>query len=198
MAQTAPTCTFCLTGPESSGKTSLSIELARHLAAPLVPEFARSYLTPNLAYTESDLQQIAAGQQSAEQQARRQMPAAWLVCDTDIQVIETWWWFVFGASVNTQHPPQMHHYPMWLRQRVITRTPRHYLLVEPDLPWEPDPLRENPEDRDRLFNHYRWLMDRDRLSYRVISGQGSRRIENLLRAVSELSPTAADKINANC
>jgi nicotinamide riboside kinase len=30
----------------------------------------------------------------------------------------------------------------------------HYFLCAPDIPWEPDPLRENPSDRDRLFEIY--------------------------------------------
>ena len=45
----------------------------------------------------------------------------------------------------------------------------HYFLCKPDIPWEPDPLRENPEDRERLFKLYeRGLLEIG--AYNVLSG----------------------------
>ena len=59
-----------LTGPESSGKTTLAQFLSRELDHPWVPEFAREYLTQiNRPYTSTDLLEIARGQIQAEEQA---------------------------------------------------------------------------------------------------------------------------------
>ena len=50
-----------------------------------------------------------------------------------------------------------------------------WLLCKPDLPWEPDPLRENPDDRERLFERYEELLDQLGKPYAVISGAGELR-----------------------
>ena len=36
---------------------------------------------------------------------------------------------------------------------------RFYLLCKPDIPWESDPLRENPNDRIKLFDIYKMELD---------------------------------------
>ncbi|MCB0529363.1 MAG: ATP-binding protein, partial [Saprospiraceae bacterium] len=56
-----------VTGPESSGKTTLAAALSDQLAAPVVPEFAREYLAHlGRAYQREDLAAIGAGQQAWE------------------------------------------------------------------------------------------------------------------------------------
>ena len=56
--------------------------------------------------------------------------------------------------------------------RTAPEPQRRYLLCPPDLPWEADPLRENPHDRERLYDLYRRrLMDLGAI-YQVISGVG--------------------------
>ena len=54
-------------GPESTGKSTLSAQLAKYFSTNFVKEYAREYLE-NLerAYTESDLDVIAKGQIAAE------------------------------------------------------------------------------------------------------------------------------------
>ena len=56
-----------LTGPESSGKTTLAKQLAERFQTTWVPEFARTYLD-NLTrpYREDDLLRIAQGQKDLE------------------------------------------------------------------------------------------------------------------------------------
>ena len=46
-----------IVGPESSGKTTLSVELAKQLGGAWLPEYARSYLSSS-EYTELDLEHI--------------------------------------------------------------------------------------------------------------------------------------------
>ncbi len=53
-------------GPESSGKTTLAMQLASSLDAPWLPEFARSYLDGRVDYSEADLERIARGQLAGE------------------------------------------------------------------------------------------------------------------------------------
>ena len=54
-------------GPESTGKTTLSEELAKHFNAIFCPEYAREYLLQNgIRYNYSDLIRIAQGQLAME------------------------------------------------------------------------------------------------------------------------------------
>ena len=55
------------TGPECSGKTTLSNAIAKKLNAPLVKEYAREYLNNlNREYSYPDLLKIAKGQLKLE------------------------------------------------------------------------------------------------------------------------------------
>lgn len=54
-------------GPESTGKSTLSEQLANHYQTVWVPEFARGYLeTLGRAYNQDDLLRIAEGQLQLE------------------------------------------------------------------------------------------------------------------------------------
>jgi nicotinamide riboside kinase len=66
---------------------------------------------------------------------------------------------------------------------------RHYdlwMLCTPDIPWEADPLRENPYDRDRLFTVYRDMLDRLRKPYVIIAGDREERIATATAAIHRL------------
>ena len=61
-----------VTGPESSGKTTLAQDLAQELEGLLVPEYSRIYLEQaGLRYGHDDLEFIAAGQRGLEHRALR-------------------------------------------------------------------------------------------------------------------------------
>ena len=159
---------IAITGPESSGKTTLARALAAHFGVPWVPEFARDYLAElDRPYVEEDLLRIAEGQLEAEQRIASERPSM-LVCDTDLLVVRIWSQEKFGRV-----DPRLE---AMVREAEYHRT----LLCRPDLPWEPDPLRENPHDRDRLFGLYEQELNALGRTYAVIQGE---RMERLHRAV---------------
>ena len=49
------------------------------------------------------------------------------------------------------HPKAPHP---WILDRLYDDKESLYLLCTPDIPWIPDPFRENPHDRDQLFDIY--------------------------------------------
>lgn len=138
------------TGPESSGKTTLAQALAQTLAAPLVQEASRDYLQdlyarhPGIIYAPGDLLAIAQLQLQREREALQQGPQH-LVCDTDLLVILVWSEVKYGNC-----DPAL----LALFETSLQQAPRHYLLCDPGIPWEPDPLREHPHGRDWLYQHY--------------------------------------------
>lgn len=50
------------------------------------------------------------------------------------------------------------------------------LLCRPDIPWVPDPLRENPHDRDRLFVEWELELKARALPYTIIEGSREQRL----------------------
>lgn len=156
-----------ITGPESSGKTTLALQLAAALDGVYVAEAARRYLEArNGAYEEQDLTHIWAAQQEAEDSARASS-ASFVICDTGPEVIAVWAAVKYGTI-----PPVVH-------QAVRSRSYDLTFLCAPDLPWEADPLRETPlpEDRAALFERYRALVPD------AVIIHGTARIEQALRAV---------------
>ncbi|MEM7100784.1 MAG: ATP-binding protein [Pseudomonadota bacterium] len=167
-----------LTGPESTGKTSLVRELAIALNAPVVSEFARDYLDQRPSYLPHDLHLIAQGQYASEQAVKTEHPTAKIcVIDTDIQVIRIWWRFRYGPL------------PAWLQEmsKVQHSQSRHYLICRPDLVWEEDPLRENKDDRDMLFDQYLEDADKRSLSFDVVQGHGKKRLSTALEFVRRIT-----------
>ena len=164
---------ICLTGPESSGKSTLAEALANVLKAPLLPELARCWLTGTDPPEQNVqlLSRLALAQQEQEQMALSARPP-WLLLDTDILVLEIWWRERFSAAGE--------RVPSWLRDARLQRSPRRYLLCQPDMPWEPDPLRQNPHDRDRLFDGHLRLHERDVFPWRIVSGSVEARLEQAM------------------
>lgn len=135
-----------ITGPESTGKSWLSKALARHYDIPLVEEYSRIFLKQSDgAYNQEDLLEIAKGQVILEEQVALQKPK-FILCDTGLEVIRVWSEWKYG-----QCDP-------WIKDQARDRKADLYLLLKPDVPWFPDPLRENPDDRDKIFNYYQQVL----------------------------------------
>lgn len=165
-----PPLAICLTGGESTGKTSLALALAEARQAPLVPEAARAWLAGHPRCSRNDLLAIAQEQLRLERAALARR-SAMIVCDTDLLVIRIWWEVKFGAG----HP--------WLEKQLASRTRRCYLLTAPDIPWQPDPLREtggDPEQRAALHRRYRQALEADEHPFIELTGDAETRL-NLAR-----------------
>ncbi len=163
-----------ITGPESTGKSTMAKALAAHLDTYYVPEYARSYLNYiQRPYTQQDVLQIAKGQALLED-AYMHIANKYLVVDTDMTVMAIWSQEKYG-NINP-----------WIAQELVSRTYDLILLMDADLPWVYDPQRENPNDRKRLLYLYRQSLEARGQAYYLISGDGKSRINNALKVVEQV------------
>jgi nicotinamide riboside kinase len=100
----------------------------------------------------------------AQQQQQWEIEAAakavrWLFCDTGPVVLRVWEEVKFGQQSKVVED--------WLQ----TSDYFLFLLCRPDLPWEADPLREDRDNRDLLFNDYQVVLERYSLPYVIIEGE---------------------------
>lgn len=179
------TLKIVVTGPESSGKTTLAADLAAALGTVWVPEFARTYLAYlGRPYEHKDLKTICLGQFAWEtwyheamlrKCADVMMPRPVLICDTDWTVIHVWEAYKFGSrSVALSPSPLAPH------------SSSVYLLCLPDIPWQPDPLREHPEERNVLFEMYENLLRDMEARYIIVRGNPEQRLQTALAAIREI------------
>jgi nicotinamide riboside kinase len=167
-----------LTGPESTGKTALAEALAEHLGVACVREFAR-YFVAHLGrpYDRADLRAIGRGQQAWEDWHAAQNPPL-LVCDTDWTVLHIWEQYRFGAPAEGRWT--------WEAGYANARRADLYLLCAPDFPWQPDPLREHPEERAVLFDWYERLLQTTGAAYMVVTGAHEQRLQTALAQIQKL------------
>ena len=156
-----------VTGPESSGKTTLCKALSRHFKIPFTEEYAREYMN-NLEgdYTQSHLLEIGKGQLLSEHNAQ--------ILDTDLITIKIWSKYKYGNCDK------------WIIEQIEKQKTekRFYLLCKDDIPWEEDPQRENPNDRVELFEIYKQELDNLGHNYFIVEGEN--RIENSISKISSL------------
>lgn len=143
-----------VTGPESSGKTFLCEALSQHFKINLSEEYAREYLySLKRNYTQNDLLKIAKKQLKEEKDK--------MLLDTDLITIKIWSNYKYGNCNN------------WILEQIEKQKKenRFYLLCQPDIKWEEDPLRESPKNRTELFEIYEKelkILDHD---YYIIKGE---------------------------
>ncbi|QLG88940.1 ATP-binding protein [Chitinibacter bivalviorum] len=165
---------IAIVGPESCGKTQLAQELSRELHAPWVPEFARPWFAAQQRthYDLDDIIAIARGQLALE--AQLALGTQWLLCDTSVLVCIIWAEVRFGFC-----PEELAS--LWHPQDYAL-----HLLLEPDLPWEADPLRENPIDRDVLFQRYESALQAKNTVFVRIAGHGKARLSCARAALASI------------
>lgn len=155
------------TGPESTGKSALAKRLAEEWGTVCVPEYARTYLEQlGRPYTEADLLTIAKGQLQWEDQYAEKA-SGFLFIDTGMLVIKVWSEFKY----NRCHP--------WILEQLQRRQYDLWVLCGIDIPWEPGPMRENPNEREALYGIYRQELRQLGVPFIELWGSREKRVERM-------------------
>lgn len=168
---------IALIGPESTSKSTLSEELAKHYKTVWVKEYAREYLkTINRKYVLDDILNIAQEQLQQEQKLLSQANK-FIFVDTELIISKVWCEDVFNTC------------PDWITENLLKHQYDLYLLTYPDLPWEADPLRENPNRREFFFNWYEKELKAINANYAIIKGLGKERLKNSIKSIEDFIST---------
>jgi len=172
----APLLRVAVTGPESSGKTTLSASLAERFGTVFVPEASRGYSdAKGIVYEIADILPIARAQKESEESLSPKAHRL-LVLDTDLLTVTVWSHVLYGAC-----PPEAE--AMAAEQNVDLT-----LLLRPDLPWTFDPQRCHPDlaDREDFFERLRRGLLRLRRAFVVVGGASEARLSAAEEAVGAL------------
>jgi len=162
---------IAVTGPESTGKTTLSEQLAKYFNCKWIPEYARKYLEQtNGIYHFEDLDIIAERQlEHWENHSEDKL----CIYDTEMLVMKIWSSFKYKKVSS------------FIENAYQTQKIDLFLLCKPDIDWEEDALREHPEKREELYNLYFEILSNDKLPFRIIQGQSEERTQSAIHVVED-------------
>ncbi len=160
-----------ITGPESSGKSTIASELSQELDVLIIPEFARTYLQENgPGYTLDSIITIAEEHQRIVNSHPKGSP---LILDTYMYNLSIWAMDKYGQV------------PIVIQTALENLEPFDYIfLMYPDTPWIDDGLREDADRRVELFDSFITLLERYDAPYHIINGVGDSRLQNVLHYFS--------------
>lgn len=149
---------ICITGTESTGKSTLAEKLSIYYRTVLVPDYSRYYIDQlNHKYGKMDVQEVARGMMEQEDRMIKNVNQIF-ISDNDLINIKLWLQY-YKWEV-----------PSWLEEQIIKRKSDLYLLCDIDLPWVPDEQRTNPNDRQELFAQFKNELEKINANYVVVSG----------------------------
>ncbi len=168
-----------LFGPESTGKTTLSRQLARHYNTVWAPEFARDYLqekwnNERKICEQEDILPIAEGQIQLENDLAKKADKL-LICDTDLLETKVYSEEYYGGFVDPK-----------LDEAAIENSYDIYFLTYIDTPWEEDDLRDRPEQRLEMFNAFENTLKKHNRPYVLLKGDKETRFKKATEIIDKL------------
>ncbi|EAQ99793.1 possible transcriptional regulatory protein nadr [Maribacter sp. HTCC2170] len=166
-------------GPESTGKTTLSEQLARHYNTVWAPEYARRYLqdkwnNERKTCEPKDLLPIAEGQMKLENDLVKKATKI-LICDTDL--LET---KVYSEAYYLGYCDPM------LEKYALENKYDLYFLTYIDIPWEADDLRDKPNERERMFLYFKNTLVKYNRKFITLKGDKKTRLKTAIEHIDNL------------
>lgn len=168
-----------LFGPESTGKTTLSRQLARYYNSVWVPEYAREYLQnkwndERRTCEPQDLLPIAEGQMKLENELAQKTDSV-LICDTDLLETKVYSEAYYLGSCD----------PV-LEKHALENSYNLYFLTYIDTPWEADDLRDKPEHRKDMFEAFQNALIKHKRPYVLLKGDKKTRLQTAVKHIDKL------------
>lgn len=161
-------------GAESTGKTTLCENLAKHFNTTYVPEFARSYFDKHDInnYNLEDLDIIAQQQHELEKEKIKKANR-FLFCDTTALTIKIW----------SQH--KFNRIPKSIARKIKATDYDLYLICNNDIAWIADEQRKDPKLREHVFKLNKHELTKINADYHIIKGINNIRLENAIAIINK-------------
>lgn len=161
-------------GPESCGKSTLTMNLAKYYETVFVPEYARTWIEfkgQNLV--NEDFLIITKGQLALEKSLIEQANKL-LFCDTDVLTTTIWSEKLLGKCDE------------WILEKAKEQNFDLYILLQPDVPWIKDEVRYFPSERWEFYNDCKETLQKNNCEFIEIGGSWGERFDKAIATIDEM------------
>ena len=163
----------CIYGTESTGKSTLTKNLAAHYKTDFVPEVAREVINATDECTPQHLI-VVATMQAKEIRSKIRTANKILFVDTDVNITRSYSKFLFGKELEV---------PVWIEELNQFDL---YLYLDIDAPYVQDGTRLEKNRRDELNAfHKKQLADRS-IEFELVTGDWTDRFERAVSIINKL------------
>lgn len=167
---------ICIVGAESTGKTTLAIDLAKHYQTCWVPEYGRTY-TEGRIYTKQESWESSefthiAHMQNAFEDALAKVANRILICDTDAFATGIWHEKYLG-SVSDE-----------VKKLYKNRQYDLYIVTDPQTPYAKDDIRVGEDSRAWMHNRFITELEKAGKNYVVVKGGREERLRKCIEMIN--------------
>jgi NadR type nicotinamide-nucleotide adenylyltransferase len=164
---------IAIVGPESTGKSTISQQLAEYYNVSWIPEFSRYYCASlTTPCTLQDELNMFYGQIALEDSILSIAKSDFIICDTTFLTVKIWSDELFSET------------PQAVTNELKTRLYDFYILLDIDLPWQDDPLRDFPHMREHFMEVWHKELKALNANYIVVGGLENR-LKNAINAIDD-------------
>ena len=163
---------ICFYGPESTGKTVLVEKLSKIYQTDFVPEVARELISSN-DFTTEDIIKIGHAQLARIEQKIKTANKV-LLCDTDVITTQLYSRHYLGSIPEVLYEIERKtHYDL-------------YFLMDIDVPWVADGLRDLGHERQKMLAKFRKELTVRNLPFILVQGNYEQREDTVIREINRL------------
>ncbi|NNC42960.1 MAG: AAA family ATPase [Acidimicrobiia bacterium] len=167
-----------LAGAESTGKSTLAVDLANHYQTVWVPEYGRWYSDgraglKDRTWTADEFVRIAITHHQGEADLARRSANGLVILDTDALVTKVW----HRRYLDSPNPI--------LEELVDEFLPDLYFVCAPDFEWVHDGTRESPNYRDSMHIDTLQLIAATGVPFIELTGDQSKRLKEAIAVIDE-------------
>ena len=175
-----------LFGAESSGKSTLTIQLANHYEVFSSAEYSRVYLETKMKYgryqdtnslTFDDVEPIAIGQLCSENTTKQltiSHKKSFYFLDTNLLTTYLYSKYIYQEV------------PFWIEKAIENQNYSHYLLLHPNTEWEFDKQRGGEHSRLFFYDKMKEELEKRHINYLEVSKLGEERLQEAIKKIDIL------------
>lgn len=166
---------IAILGAESTGKSTLAINLATHFNSVYVSEYAREYFNnADINNYSPDVFETIYRKQIENENLLINKANNFLFCDTSLITGKIWSEEVFGEVTP------------FIKENISKIEYDLYLVTNNEVPWVEDKQRKNPNNREELFEKNLSELKALGANFKIITGLNQDRLNNAIKIIEEL------------